>query len=115
MASLPRVKSGRVVPTYNPTGRYTRMAKLPGAGFAQSGGISSTFGGGKGGSAYGAGATKSKAKGAGKNATGAAYTIHSDGGDKTPTGLSGVALHASGTSMGGSKQVTRNYRKPANG
>lgn len=91
------------------------MAKSPGAGFAQSGGISSTFGGGKGGNAYGANATKSKAKAAGTNATGATYVIHNNGGDKTPTGLSGTAVHASGTSMGGSKQVTRNYRKPANG
>jgi hypothetical protein len=89
------------------------MAKLPGAGFAQSGGKDSSFGGGKGGNAYGANSTRSKTKGANRNATGASYVIRNNGGDKTPT-RQGKTAAANGA--GGLKRaVTRNYRKPANG
>lgn len=89
------------------------MAKLPGAGFAQSGGKDSSFGGGKGGGAYGSASTKSKVKGANKNATGASYVIRSNGGDTSPTGLGSAGA---ATGRGGLKRaVTRNYRKPANG
>jgi hypothetical protein len=87
------------------------MAKLPGAGFAQSGGKSSSFGGGKGGNAYGANSTRTGVKGRGRNATGTGYKVREDGGDATKVrqGKTGAA-----TGKGGlSRTVTRMFHRPA--
>lgn len=86
------------------------MAKLPGAGFAQSGGKDSSFGGGKGGKAYGANATRTGVKGKGRNATGTGYKVRADGGDATLV-RQGKTKAANGKG-GLSRAITRVYHKP---
>lgn len=86
------------------------MAKLPGSGFSQSGGKNSTFGGGKGGNAYGASSTSSYPKAKGRNATGASYVVRCDSGDATTVkqGKTGAA-----TGKGGlGRTVKRLYHGP---
>ena len=86
------------------------MAKLPGAGFAQSGGKSSTFGGGKGGSAYGAGSTFGKTSGSNRNATGAGYKVRKNTGDSTLV-RQGKTKAANGSGRL-SRAIKRAYHRP---
>lgn len=86
------------------------MAKLPGAGFSQSGGKNSSFGGGKGGNAYGANSTRTGVKAKGRNATGTGYKVRADGGDATLVrqGKTGAATGAGGLG----KAIKRLYHRP---
>jgi len=86
------------------------MSKLPGAGFAQSGGKDSSFGGGKGGGAYGGNATRTGVKSKGRNATGTGYKVRADGGDATLV-RQGKTKAANG-SGGLSRTISRIYHRP---
>jgi len=70
------------------------------SGFAQSGGISHSFGGGGGGNAYGRQATTGGAKGKGQQNNGASYTIRNEGGDATKVNGSGKNACAGSLGIG---------------
>jgi hypothetical protein len=84
-----------------------------GASLAQSGGRDTSFGGGKGGNAYGKQATRAAVRGSGKMNTGSSYQIRNAGGNNTlvPSGDKRNAAPPPPVHPGDSKQVT-GIRRP---